>query len=140
MQTGGCLCGDIHYEIQGDLPDARVCHCSICRKIFGGTGSYVSWVDSDNFTWRKGGDHLKIFTSQQGFSLGFCGRCGATLSGLYDGQVVCVTLGSMNGNPDIKVGEHIFVGSKAPWDEISDTAPQFDEWPPSVERKIPLPD
>ena len=26
--------------------------------------------------------------------------------------------------------EHIFVGSKAPWHEISDQLPQHEEWPP----------
>ena len=35
-----------------------------------------------------------------------------------------------NGDPGVRPGEHIFVKSKAPWYEIADALPQFEEWPP----------
>lgn len=34
------------------------------------------------------------------------------------------------GDPGIKPESHIFIGSKAPWHEINDNLPQFEEWPP----------
>ncbi len=30
--TGGCQCGAIHYEIEGELPPAYCCHCGECKK------------------------------------------------------------------------------------------------------------
>ena len=131
--SGECLCGGVGYEISGDLPDARVCHCSICRKAFNGAGSYVTWMDPDNFAWLKGEGLLKTYADQRGLALGFCGVCGSTLCGIYQDRVVCVTLGSLNGAPEIKIGQHIFVGSKAHWDEIGGAAPQFPERPPADE-------
>ena len=32
-------------------------------------------------------------------------------------------------SPSIRPTKHIFVGSKAPWFEITDDLPQFDEYP-----------
>lgn len=128
--SGGCLCGQIRYEIEGDLQDGRACHCSICRKAFNGAGSYTTWIDPDSFAWTQGEDLLTAFANEKGFALKFCSRCGTTLCGVHDGRVVFVTLGSLDGAPDIRIGEHIFVGSKAPWDEIGGSAPQYDTQPP----------
>jgi hypothetical protein len=41
---------------------------------------------------------------------------------------VHVALGSLVDSPTIRPREHIFVGSKAPWFEITDNLPQFDEY------------
>ena len=38
---------------------------------------------------------------------------------------------TLNGDPGVKITEHIFVGSKASWDEIGGIAPQFDTDPPT---------
>ena len=40
-----------------------------------------------------------------------------------------VTLGSVDGDPGVQIGMHIFVGSRAPWDHIGGNAPQFAEFP-----------
>jgi len=61
--------------------------------------------------------------------LGFCRHCGTTLCGTNRGEVHGVTLGSVDGDPDVQIEMHIFVGSKAPWDHIGGHAPQYDELP-----------
>jgi hypothetical protein len=38
-------------------------------------------------------------------------------------------LGSIDENPGRRPQAHIFVGSKAPWFEITDNLPQFREFP-----------
>ncbi len=47
---------------------------------------------------------------------------------LYQGNVLGVTLGTIDGDPEIEIEKHIFVGSKAPWDHIGGPALQFEEW------------
>ena len=32
MFKGSCFCGQISYEIEGDLSDFGYCHCRSCRK------------------------------------------------------------------------------------------------------------
>ena len=127
--TGECFCGDIKYEIEPPLGEARSCHCSRCRKAFSGAGSAVVFVNPEHFRWVQGEDQLSTYMSMKNAGLGFCRRCGTTLCGIIDGRVALVTLGTLNGDPGITLSKHIFVGSKAGWDEIGGTAPQHDTWP-----------
>ena len=100
--TGECFCGKVTYKIDAPLRDARSCHCSRCRKIF----------------------------SAQASGVRFCGNCGSTMVGVHNGAVHGVTLGCVNGDPEIEIGMHIFVGSKAAWEKLPDNVVQFEEGPP----------
>ena len=44
-----------------------------------------------------------------------------------DGAYVHVTLGTLKDAPSLHPTEHIFVGSKAPWFNITDALPQYAE-------------
>jgi hypothetical protein len=44
-----------------------------------------------------------------------------------------VAAGTLDGDPGVRPREHIFVGSKAPWHEITDALPQYAQWPPGME-------
>ena len=35
MQTGRCLCGEVTYELDGDLIATAVCHCDHCQRQSG---------------------------------------------------------------------------------------------------------
>ena len=54
---------------------------------------------------------------------------GTTLCGIAGGKVMGITLGTLDDDPDVQISYHLFVGSKASWDVIGGTAPQFDTWP-----------
>jgi hypothetical protein len=58
-----------------------------------------------------------------------CAACGSLLfSVVRDGGYVHVALGSLADPPTIRPTEHIYVGSKAPWYDITDDLPQHDEF------------
>ena len=116
--TGECFCGDVTYRIDGQLRDARSCHCSRCRKAFSAQASAYAEVAPGTFEWLSGEQLLSTYEGSQGFGLRFCSRCGSTLCGIYEGEVHGVTLGCVNGNPDVEIGMHIFVGSKAAWEVL----------------------
>ncbi len=127
MTTGGCFCGNVRYRIDAPLMRARSCHCSRCRKAFSGAGSAYAEVDSESFSWATGEDFLTYFESVPGWGLCFCRICGTTLCGMRAGAVHGVTLGSVDGDPGVQIEMHIYTGSKAPWDHIGGSAPQFAE-------------
>jgi hypothetical protein len=127
--AGGCFCGAVRYEIRAPLRKARSCHCSRCRKAFSGAGSAYAEVESGSFRWTSGRHRLIHYESTPGWGLCFCGICGTTLCGTHEGEVHGVTLGSVDGDPGVQIKMHIFVGSKAPWDHIGGTAPQFEGAP-----------
>ena len=128
--SGECFCGAIRYEVSGNLRDARSCHCSRCRKAFSSQASAYALVNSDEFEWSTGEDLLTSYVGKHGFGLQFCSVCGSTLCGLFGGAVHGVTLGCVDGDPEIEIGQHIFVGSKATWEVIPEGVTTFDEGPP----------
>ena len=116
--SGECFCGAVTYEVAGELRDARSCHCSRCRKVFSGQAYAYALVNPDEFNWLSGEDLLMSYIGAHGAGLRFCSKCGSTLCGGVDGRVHGVTLGCLNGDPEIKIGYHIFIGSKAQWEVI----------------------
>ena len=128
--TGECFCGSVRYEIVGKLRDARSCHCSRCRKAFSSQASAYALVEPSDFSWTRGEDLLSSYISQHGFGLQFCSKCGSTMCGIFEGVIHGVTLGCLNEDPQIEIGRHIFVGSKANWEVIPESVPQFLEGGP----------
>jgi len=125
--TGECFCGSVCYHIEGELLDARSCHCSRCRKAFSAQASAYALVKPEGFRWTSGEELLTAYVGNHGFGLQFCSRCGSTLCGVYEGVVHGVTLGCVNGSPDVKIGRHIYVGSKAGWEVMPKGVTVFEE-------------
>ena len=130
--TGECFCGAVTYEVSGKLRDARSCHCSRCRKAFSSQASAYALVDPAEFSWLTGEDLLTSYIGKHGAGLKFCSQCGSTLCGVVDENVHGVTLGCVNGDPEIEISLHIFVGSKATWEVIPEGVTTFDEGPLST--------
>jgi hypothetical protein len=132
--TGECFCGNIQYQIDGNLKDARSCHCSRCRKAFSAQASAYALVEPKEFRWTQGSELLSSYESQPGFGLQFCSNCGSTLCGTYQGEVRGITLGCLNDNPEIEIGYHIFTDSKASWEVLPDGITGYPEGIPRSGR------
>lgn len=125
--SGECFCGDVSYEITGKLRDARSCHCSRCRKAFSSQASAYALVAPQDFKWLSGEELLTSYVGEHGFGLQFCKKCGSTLCGIFNGSVHGVTLGCVNGDAQVEIGRHIYVGSKASWEVMPDGVTTYDE-------------
>jgi len=125
--TGECFCGEVQYQYGGTLRDARSCHCSRCRKAFSAQASAYALIDVSEFEWLSGNNLLTSYVGKHGFGLQFCSKCGSTICGVFNGIVHGVTLGCINGDPEVELGRHIYVGSKASWEKIADGIPQYQE-------------
>ena len=68
-----------------------------------------------------------MFVGKHGFGLQFCKLCGSTLCGVFDGQIHGVTLGCLNGDPEVELGMHIYVGSKAKWETLPEGVTQYEK-------------
>jgi hypothetical protein len=129
--TGGCFCGRVRYQLSAPLLGAISCHCSRCRKAFSGAGSAFARVAPGSFSWTSGADGVTRYDSAAGPGLAFCSSCGTTLGGTFNGDMMGVTLGSVDGDAGVDIGMHIYVGSKAAWDHIAGSAPCYDAAPPA---------
>ena len=133
--TGGCLCGAVRYEVQGAFLRAGHCHCSRCRRHSGAGMSTQGRVRQEDFRLLAGEDRIRWFRPDGGAVKAFCVTCGSSLFGgtWPGGPEVSIRLGSVDGDPGIRPQCHTFVGSRAPWDTITDDLPQHDGPLPSSE-------
>jgi hypothetical protein len=136
MLRGSCLCGGVRYEIAGPLSAALNCHCSMCRKAHGAAFRSRARVNAADFRWVRGEELVTYFESSPGNHRGFCRVCGSPMLSRFDHKplVYGLPLGALDDDPNIRPALHIFVGSKAPWHEITDDLPQYQELPPRPDR------
>ena len=129
---GSCLCGDVRFEIAGALTGASNCHCSMCRKAHGAAFGTYALVKATDFRIVSGADRITRYRSSPGVVRTFCARCGSTLQWLRESKpdIVDIALGVIDGDPGVRPSMHIYVGSKAPWFQITDALPQFETYPP----------
>lgn len=126
---GSCLCGAVSFAIVDKSTDIYQCHCSICRKATGSSGISVFLCSGSSFRWLSGESNAQLHTTPSGYRSVFCRICGSRLPDSNpDRSTYWIPAGLVNdGLAEIKVGAHIYVGSKAAWDQIGDDGIQYDE-------------
>jgi hypothetical protein len=51
---GGCLCGEVRYEVKRRYLNAVHCYCQMCRKAHGTAFSTHAIVRPDQIEWLSG--------------------------------------------------------------------------------------
>ena len=122
MIKGKCNCGSVTFEINTEITDVYICHCSICRRSTGSNGISVIVTSNKNFSWIKGKSHIKTWHKpEHDWQTSFCEICGSNLPGKNDESRMYVPAGLvLEGDEGFKIAHHIWVDSKAPWDEVCD--------------------
>lgn len=70
---GSCHCGNISFEVEGDIDGAIACNCSICQR----KGSLLWFVPRDHFTLLTPEDDVATYTfNKEVIQHKFCKNCG----------------------------------------------------------------
>jgi len=128
VQTGGCLCGAVRFEMRGAPENVRICHCRLCQKAT--AAPFYARVLCETRQVTLTGEIGRQPSSPAMWRL-FCPRCGTRIGtdrpasgntslalSLFDDQAAF--------RPDC----HFFVASQAPWLMLADDLPRHEEWPP----------
>jgi hypothetical protein len=127
MLVGRCQCGAVRYRVADMFLYAANCHCSRCRAATGSAFKAFAGIEREKLEIVEGMDNLLVF-GEDDLNDTRCRACGSLLfSVVRNGEYVHVAMGSLVDTPGIRPTEHIFVGSKAPWFEITDDLPQAEE-------------
>lgn len=131
MLNGACLCGKVRYEIDGKPRYMYQCFCGKCRAASGASFATNIIVDADKFRITAGKESLAGFESSPQKFRHFCSACGSPIysQGEKTKHVVAVRCGTLKQDPGVRVAYHAFAASKAPWVQICDEQPQFQDWP-----------
>lgn len=129
MVSGQCNCGAVRFEIDADLPGIYVCHCSICRRSTGSQGIAVVVFPKEQLRWLAGEDQVATWKKPGAdWQTWFCRTCGSPVPGENDAATMFAPAGTLSqGAESLRVLHHVWVGSKAPWDEIGDAGLQHPE-------------
>ena len=126
--AGSCLCGAVRYEVADAFEYALICHCSNCRRATGSAFKPFGGIPRDRLRLTQGAENLLIFGDATTHDA-HCRSCGSLLYSLVrDASYLHVTYGTLIDPPTLRPQKHIFVGSRAPWLEITDDLPQSDEF------------
>lgn len=130
MHRGSCLCGDVKYEVDGELGDFGYCHCKSCQKASGSAHAANCPVRRSDFRLIGGAERLREFESSPGKRRVFCSRCGSPIYAYLadDDATVRIRLGSLDTPFEKQPRAHTWVSERATWAPIADDVPQFPTW------------
>jgi len=124
--TGGCLCGEVRFEIDGGLRPVVYCHCEQCRKT---SGHYVAATACDpNLLKLLIDDGLRWYRSSPEAQRGFCSGCGSSLFWRPDHErYISIMAGTLALPTGLKGACHIYTDMASDYYSIEDGLPQYAE-------------
>jgi hypothetical protein len=128
---GGCLCGAIRYEYDGEPGPANYCHCADCRRCTGSAFNIGVRVEAQLFRIVRGSPRSFTKTGDSGNALTrhFCAECGSPLytSSPRHPEVYYLKAGCLDDPATVRVTHQNWVMSRVPWASISADLPGFSE-------------
>ena len=130
-KTGSCLCKKVRFEIEGEFESFFLCHCEFCRKDTGSAHASNLFSSTAKLKWLSGEENIKVFNlPSTRHTKSFCSTCGSALPNIQmEGQLLVVPAGSLDEKLFFKPTAHIFMSSKAAWDEGLEKIPSFEKFP-----------
>jgi hypothetical protein len=137
VRTGRCLCGEVRYELEGELAPLVNCHCRHCRRAHASAFTTCSWLPRSAFRFTAGDELIGKYMVKKGFRC-FCERCGTRIfNGLQSGGgLITLVVATLDEEPTSGPIMHINLESKAPWYEITDDLPQHQAVPPGLRERL----
>jgi hypothetical protein len=127
---GQCSCGHVRFTVENTFEYAFFCHCSRCRIRTGSAFAAIAGIGIDKVQVTAGSDDLLIEGECSDGYGARCSHCHVFLfAAVRERQYMHISLGVLEGTPNRLPDHHVYVGSKAPWFEITDELPQYDELP-----------
>lgn len=130
MIEGGCYCGAIRYEADGECSNTMVCHCRTCRRV--AAAPVVAWVTfaSTKFRFTKG--KPSEFRSTPAVVRTFCGNCGTPLTYRHDKQpgTLDITTASLDEPERFPPTHHSWLSHDLGWVKFGDGLPGFKAFRP----------
>jgi adenylate cyclase len=125
--TGGCLCGNIRYEIDEAPRDIAYCHCRICQRWTGGIAVAGCGFRTESVRFTQG--EPTYYRSSPVGKRGFCANCGSSLIFLRmkkgkESDVSFIYLAGMDRPEDYPPTWHLGIESQMPWLQLHDDLPR----------------
>ncbi|KAH7135037.1 Mss4-like protein [Dendryphion nanum] len=133
-QEGGCCCGNVRYNIEGEPVVKALCHCSDCKKTSGSIYSTNAVYPESRFKILKGSTKEYTVTADSGNKMTshFCGDCGSTIwrEGATFAGLKVLKIGTLD-DPEalegLKPNAELYAPSRVSWVPALENAKQADK-------------
>ncbi len=131
MATGRCLCGEVTYELAGDLIATAVCHCDHCQRQSGGAFS-VNLIAHESQLTIQGELHTYVETGEQNdgeyVRRRFCPTCGSPIVSelVLTPGVIAVKAGTLDDKSTVLPTVEVWCADRQPWVSLPGMAVSLD--------------
>jgi hypothetical protein len=132
MRTGGCQCGAVRYECDGEPTALYVCHCRECQHQSASAFGMSLSMPAGTMRVTQGMPKFwtRLANSGRQVRCAFCPDCGSRLwHEPVDGDYLTIKAGLLDEPVDISKAIHIWTTRKLPGVIIPTHAQQFPEEP-----------
>ena len=133
-RAGGCLCGAVRYESDGEALFSLQCHCRDCQRSSGTAYIAAMRVPAAGFRVTKGVPKRYLSQSDAGNQIvrAFCGDCGSPLyvQVATRPDIVGLRVGTLDDPSGFRAEADIFTKSAQPWDHMNPELPKYPTYPP----------
>ncbi len=128
---GSCLCKGVTFKVIGNFKSFYLCHCSYCQKDTGSAHAANLFSTSAKLEWTKRETEITTFQlAGSRHQKSFCATCGSALPNLQMGdKLLVVPAGSLDTGLEKRPDAHLFMSSKADWDEALEEIKKFEGFP-----------
>lgn len=129
MLEGSCGCGQVRYQIRGELlGPITYCHCRRCRKHSGSSFGTTVGVRAEELAFVAGEAALGAWESSPGVRRHFATCCGSPIYKTDEAnpQYCGLRMGTLDTDPGRSADMHFSTASKVPWLEICDDLEQVE--------------
>lgn len=119
---GGCFCGEIRYQVNGDPVVQLYCFCKDCLAITGTDGYAGYMVKNEDFSLIKGmpKTHDKVSKAGRTVKRHFCGNCGSNLWGQTELGLISISAGTLDDPGQFNPAGKVFAHDAPTWARIPD--------------------
>ena len=128
---GGCYCGELRYQVDGEPMVKAQCHCRECQYITGGAPNMFMLLAPDSFRYTKGAPKQFARSDlEKPVTREFCPNCGTHVATRPNRPAIVVKVGTLDdpsqfGTPQMA----IYTCDKQAFHQIPDGLPTFEKLP-----------
>ncbi len=131
-RTGGCMCGQLRYEVPREMKTAAVCHCQMCQKSTG-AGAMTAAVYAAEDVKIAGDYKTFTYTSDAGRPVTnlFCPTCGSSIA-MQTPALAGLTLiraGTLDDSTGLAPQFVVYNKRRPDWASDNPNIPHFPEMP-----------
>ncbi len=128
--SGGCLCGQVRYEIDAPPAGTTYCHCQDCRRASGAPVMAWTFFPTGSLRFTSAAPRVLKWADRERT---FCPSCGTPIS-FFDPAIPHqfeVTTCSLDAPERFVPNDHNWVCDQLPWFETRDALPRFEHNTPT---------